>query len=128
MEKSKCIKVLSMLFCCLFIMSCESFYWATIINDSSKTITINIKHKINKAENREFVTKAPKYLDDSMEIVELKPTEEYTFPGNIRKKPDFSEIEYIEIFSNNKSILKSFDVDKLFNTNEEKGIYELRIE
>lgn len=57
----------------------------------------------------------------------MKPTEEYTFPGNIRKKPDFKGIEYIEIFSNDKLILKSTDLDKLFKTNEEKGIYELKI-
>lgn len=57
----------------------------------------------------------------------MKPTEEYTFPRNIRKKPDFKGIEYIEIFSNDKLIQKSTDLDKLFKTNEEKGIYELKI-
>ncbi len=98
----------------LFLTSCESFYWATIINDSNTNITIRIKYNSK----------------GKMETIKLKPAEEYQIKSNIRQKPTFEEIQEIEVLKNDTLLLKtkSMFLSKLFSTHEDKGIYELRIE
>lgn len=107
--------ILSSILIFLFLTSCERFQWATIINDSNKNLTIRIKYN----------------SDQRIEIVKLEPSEQYEFRGgNIRQKPTFGEIEEIEILKNDTLLLKtkSMFLDELFSTDEDKGIYELRIE
>ena len=128
MTKHSVIKILSTLLIFLTLISCESFYWATIINDSDKNLTIRIKYKLEKQNKTE---KTNYNSEQKIEIIKLKPTEEYQLEAkSIREKPNFEEIEEIEILSNDTLILKtkSIFLDELFSTDEDKGIYELRIE
>ena len=128
MSKHNAIKKLSILLIFVTFISCESFYWATIINDSDENLTIRIKYNLEKQNKSE---KENYNSEQKIEIIKLKPTEEYELKTkSIREKPNFEEIEEIEILSNDKLILKtkSIFLDELFSTDEDKGIYELRIE
>jgi len=111
----------------LLLASCERFSWATIINNSSNDVTVKIKYDQEYLQNAQEDRKY--YTNDSIEIVYLKPDEEYTLEGNKRIKPNFKAIKEIEIYSSDTLLLKAKRafLDELFSTDEEKGIYELNI-
>lgn len=123
-------RILFSCFLFLFVListSCERFSWATIINNSSNVVTVKIKYDLEYLKNAQEDRKH--YTNDSIEIVDLKPGDEYTLKGNIRVKPNFKAIKEIEIYSSDTVLLKAKRafLDELFSTNEEKGIYELNI-
>ena len=108
-------KILLLILMLSILTSCHKYQWATITNDSIKNLTLNIKYN----------------SDQRIDTVKLKPGDQYTFDdGNIHDKPTFERIEEIEILANDTLILKTKNIflDELFSTQEEKGIYELRIE
>lgn len=108
-------KILLFILMLSILISCDKFQWAEIVNDSNKNLTLNIKYNSNQR----------------IDIVKIKPSEVYQFrDGSIRKKPTFEGIEEIEILANDTLILKAKNIflDELFSTDEDKGIYELRIE
>lgn len=113
--KHKIPKILLFILMLSILISCDKFQWAEIVNDSNKNLTLKIKYN----------------SDQRIDIVKIKPGEVYQFrDGSIRKKPTFDGIEEIEILANDTLILKTKNIflDELFSTDEDKGIYELRIE
>lgn len=105
----------------LSLFSCESFYFATITNDSPKVVTLKITYKATL----ENTTKGKR-----VEVTQLNPEESYTVTEESnRVKPTFETIDELEIYTQDSVLLKTkrMFLPALFGTDRDLGIYELKI-